>query len=120
MVALSAADGSTLWAAGDDPASYCPALPITLVTSGLFGLLFSVLAIGFGRPLYQALGGEGEALHSALVYSNFIFLAAIPIWIVNLLSAALRGVGNVRVPALVTFVGAAVLVAERPRPGSRQ
>lgn len=30
MVALSAADGSTLWASGDDPASYCPAYPITL------------------------------------------------------------------------------------------
>ncbi|CAN5154222.1 hypothetical protein BH11PLA2_BH11PLA2_43760 [soil metagenome] len=30
MVALSTADGSTLWASGDDPASYCPAYPITL------------------------------------------------------------------------------------------
>ncbi len=30
VVALSVADGSTLWAAGDDPASYCPARPITL------------------------------------------------------------------------------------------
>jgi outer membrane protein assembly factor BamB len=30
MVALSVTDGSTLWASGDDPASYCPAYPITL------------------------------------------------------------------------------------------
>jgi outer membrane protein assembly factor BamB len=30
MVALNADDGATLWAAGDDPASYCPAYPITL------------------------------------------------------------------------------------------
>jgi outer membrane protein assembly factor BamB len=30
VVALSTADGSTLWAAGTDPASYCPILPITL------------------------------------------------------------------------------------------
>ena len=29
VVALDAADGSTVWAAGDDPASYCPARPIT-------------------------------------------------------------------------------------------
>ncbi len=76
----------------------------TLVIAVAFGLLFSVLAIGFGNHLYQALGGTGEALHSALVYSNFIFLSAVPIWVVNLLSAALRGIGNVRVPALVTFV----------------
>lgn len=30
VVALGAADGATAWAAGDDPASYCPALPVTL------------------------------------------------------------------------------------------
>ncbi|MGL4462649.1 MAG: PQQ-binding-like beta-propeller repeat protein, partial [Planctomycetia bacterium] len=30
LVALSEADGSTLWRNGDDPASYCPVLPITL------------------------------------------------------------------------------------------
>lgn len=30
MVALGVADGGTLWASGDDPASYCPAYPITL------------------------------------------------------------------------------------------
>ena len=86
----------------------------TLVVAVAFGLLFSVLAIGFGSHLYQAFGGEGEALHSALVYSNFIFLAAVPIWIVNLLSAVLRGIGNVRVPALVTLIGAAVLVPLSP------
>jgi Na+-driven multidrug efflux pump len=86
----------------------------TLVIALAFGLLFSVLAIGLGSRLYQALGGTGDALHSALVYSNFIFLSAAPIWVVNLQSAALRGIGNVRVPALVTFVGAAVLVPLSP------
>jgi outer membrane protein assembly factor BamB len=30
VVALGAEDGRTLWATGDDPASYCPAYPITL------------------------------------------------------------------------------------------
>jgi putative MATE family efflux protein len=86
----------------------------TLVIAVVFGMLFSILAIGFGSPLYRALGGTGEALHSALVYSDFIFLSAVPIWVVNLLSAALRGIGNVRVPALVTFIGAAVLVPLSP------
>jgi putative MATE family efflux protein len=86
----------------------------TLVIAVVFGLAFSGLAIEFGPDLYQALGGVGEALHAALVYSNFIFLSAVPIWIVNLLSAALRGIGNVRVPALVTFAGAAVLVPLSP------
>ena len=30
LVALNVADGSTVWAVGNDPASYCPAYPITL------------------------------------------------------------------------------------------
>src|SRR5437764_1212359 len=30
LVALDAADGSTVWQAGDDPGSYTPALPITI------------------------------------------------------------------------------------------
>jgi outer membrane protein assembly factor BamB len=30
VVALNAADGSLAWKSGDDPASYCPALPITV------------------------------------------------------------------------------------------
>ena len=59
----------------------------TLVIAVVFGMLFSILAIGFGSPLYRALGGTGEALHSALVYSDFIFLSAVPIWVVNLQSA---------------------------------
>jgi putative MATE family efflux protein len=86
----------------------------TLVIAVAFGLFFSILAIGGGRLLYQTLGGAGEALDMALVYSNFIFLAAVPIWIVNLLSAVLRGIGNVRIPALVTLFGAAVLVPLSP------
>lgn len=86
----------------------------TLVTAVAFGLLFSVLVIGLGGPLYRALGGTGEALHSALIYSGFIFLAAVPIWVVNLLSAVLRAIGNVQFPARITFAGVAVLIPLSP------
>jgi Na+-driven multidrug efflux pump len=43
-----------------------------------------------------------------------VFAGAVPIWIVNLLSAALRGAGNVRAPALVTLAGAAILIPLSP------
>ncbi len=79
-----------------------------------FGLLFSAGAILLGPALYRALGGEGHALAAALSYSSFVFAGAVPIWIVNLMSAALRGVGNVRVPALVTLLGAVVLIPLSP------
>ncbi|MGO4560017.1 MATE family efflux transporter [Mesorhizobium sp. 2RAF21] len=85
-----------------------------LVLAVAFGVLFTVATVGLGNKLYGALGGAGAALESALIYSNYVFLAAIPIWIVNLSSATLRGIGNVRVPALVTFIGAAVLVPLSP------
>lgn len=85
-----------------------------IVIAVAFGLAFSVLVIGFGPHLYAALGGTGEALKSAQTYSIFVFLAAVPIWIVNLLSAVLRGVGNVKVPATVTLVGALVLIPLSP------
>ena len=53
-------------------------------------------------------------LANALRYSSLVFGAAIPIWITNLLAAALRGAGNVRVPALLTAVGAAMTLALSP------
>lgn len=85
-----------------------------LLIAAVFGLAFSIGVLALGGQLFRALGGSGAALDSALLYSRFIFVAALPIWIVNLLSAALRGVGNVRVPALVTLVGALILVPLSP------
>ncbi len=80
----------------------------------VFGLAFTIGVVSLGGPLFRALGGSGAALDAALLYSRFIFLAALPIWIVNLLSATLRGIGNVRVPALVTLTGAVILVPLSP------
>ncbi len=65
-----------------------------------------VIAVVLELAFSFAVLGLGGALHAAVLYSSFIFLAALPIWIVNLMSAALRGIGNVRVPALVTLAGA--------------
>ena len=78
------------------------------------GLVFSAAAFLLAPTLYRALGGEGPALAAAITYSGYIFAGAIPIWVVNLLAAALRGSGNVRVPALVTLIGTCVLVPVSP------
>jgi putative MATE family efflux protein len=64
--------------------------------------------------LYRVLGGRGDALDAAVKYSNFLFAGAVPVWIVNLQAAALRGSGNVRLPALVTLVGAIVTIPLSP------
>src|SRR5580704_9576952 len=80
-----------------------------IVLAMLVGALFTLAAELAGPLLYRALGGRGEALNAALQYSDLLFAGAIPAWVVNLQAAALRGAGNVKVPALVTLVGAIVM-----------
>lgn len=79
-----------------------------------FGVFFTLFFIIFGHNIYATLGGTGAALHDAYLYSYYVFFAAIPIWIVNLLSAVLRGTGNVKFPAAITFTGALVLIPLSP------
>jgi putative MATE family efflux protein len=85
-----------------------------LVLAAIVGALFTIGAAWGGPALYEALGGQDESLSAALKYSNYLFAGAIPVWIVNFLAAALRGSGNVRVPAMVTLVGALVLIPFSP------
>jgi len=86
----------------------------TIVLAAIAGTVFTVGLLWGGPALYGALGGNGLSLRAALSYSNTVFGGAVAIWIVNLLSAALRGAGNVRVPALVTLVGAAIMIPASP------
>jgi MATE family, multidrug efflux pump len=85
-----------------------------LVLGVAFGLLFTLGAWLGGPALYRVMGGAGGALGNALLYSNLVFLAAIPSWSASLLAAALRGAGNVRVPALVTAVGSIATLGLSP------
>jgi putative MATE family efflux protein len=85
-----------------------------VVLAVIFGGLFTLGASLGGPALYRALGGSGDALAAAITYSNYLFAGAIPVWIVNLQAAALRGSGNVKVPALVTLVGAIVTIPISP------
>src|SRR5581483_11672973 len=69
----------------------------------------------FRRALHaRRLGGRAAALGNATLYANVLFLSAVPGWVANLLAAALRGVGNVRVPAIVTAGGALLTLALSP------
>ncbi len=85
-----------------------------VVLAIIVGALFTMGAILGGPALYRALGGRGDALAAAISYSNYLFAGAIPVWIVNLQAAALRGSGNVKVPALVTLVGAIATIPVSP------
>jgi len=85
-----------------------------MVLAILIGALFTLGSITGGASLYRMLGARGDALTAAVNYSDYLFAGAIPVWIVNLQAAALRGSGNVRVPAMVTLIGAIVTIPLSP------
>lgn len=85
-----------------------------VVLAGAFGILFTAAALLAAPILYRAMGGTGPALAAALTYSGVVFAGSIPIWVTALLSSALRGAGNVRVPALVISSGTVLLLVLSP------
>ena len=86
-----------------------------VVLAIIFGAIFTVGTI-LRRPgaLSRARRPRPARSSAALQYSNYLFAGAIPVWIVNLQAAALRGSGNVKVPATVTLIGALVLIPLSP------
>jgi Na+-driven multidrug efflux pump len=85
-----------------------------LIINIVLGAFFSAIMLAFGRPIYRALGGAGGELDAALAYSNIVFAGNILLWTMNGLASAIRGTGNMLVPALVTCIGVAVLVPLSP------
>ena len=85
-----------------------------LVIAVALGLVFAATVIGSGRSLYHLLGGSGPSLAAALAYSNIVFAGAILVWIFNSLANVIRGTGNMTFPAIVTAVGAVILIPLSP------
>ncbi|WP_166430546.1 MATE family efflux transporter [Polymorphobacter arshaanensis] len=79
-----------------------------------FGMLFAVTAFAAGPRLYAGIGAEGASLTYALTFSAWVFGGAPLIWVVNLMAAAMRGAGEVRLPAKVSLAGAVILVPLSP------
>nr|WP_165583113.1 MATE family efflux transporter [Dyella soli] len=78
-----------------------------VVIGAVGGGLFSLAVLLAGPALYRSLGGSGSSLDQAVLYSNILFGGAISFWMLLLLQAALRGAGNVKVPAM-TIMGSAI------------
>jgi putative MATE family efflux protein len=85
-----------------------------VVINVAIGAFFTVVMLAFGRPIYRALGGEGAELEAALAYSNVAFAGNVLVWTMNGLASAIRGTGNMLVPAAVICVGVVVLVPLSP------
>jgi putative MATE family efflux protein len=85
-----------------------------VVIALVFGSAFSVGMLAGGPRLYRAMGGTDGTLAAALTYSNVVFAGAIAFWLFNTLGAALRGAGNMLLPALVVVGGGPLVIALSP------
>lgn len=75
-----------------------------------FGLFFTLLLTLFGRGVFGLLGGKGETLHQAVIYSAIVFSFASAIWLQNMLASILRGSGDMVSPSAAFLGGAALQV----------
>lgn len=82
------------------------ALAIALGMAALFALVF----VGFGRPLYGALGGSGAALEAAVGFSKVLFIGCVAHWIANSAASILRGTGDMRTPGVALLTTAVLQI----------
>ena len=75
-----------------------------------FGLFFTLMLTLFGRGVFTLLGGKGEPLHQAVLYSSIVFSFAASIWLQNMLASILRGSGDMVSPSAAFLGGAALQV----------
>jgi MATE family, multidrug efflux pump len=68
---------------------------------------FSTVLLLAAPFIFRWMGGHGEILSSALAYANVAFSAAVSICMLNLLGSAVRGTGNMALPAAV-IVGSVI------------
>jgi putative MATE family efflux protein len=82
--------------------------------SALLGLASTAFVLLFGRAFYAALGATGPALEAAVLYSDVLFLGAVPFWLFNAAASILRGRGNAAYPAAAGAIGGVVTLAVSP------
>ncbi|NKB60128.1 MAG: MATE family efflux transporter [Alphaproteobacteria bacterium] len=71
------------------------AVLIAIMMSGAYMIVLGL----FARPIFELLGGEGDALGGAVTYARVAFGGAVALWFVYVLSAILRGTGDTATPA---------------------
>ena len=71
----------------------------------LGGLIMSVLGIGFSRPMMVITKCPEAILASSTLYLTIFFCGLIPMFLYNMCSAILRGIGNSKTPLFILIIG---------------
>jgi len=81
------------------------------VMIGFAAATFFLLLFAFaGEWLLVKTGAPAEVISQALDYGTLLFTGGIPIWVTALLSAVVRGSGNMKLPATLMIAGAVLQV----------
>ena len=81
-----------------------------LLISSCGALLFLLAFLIGGEALLIVLGGKGLLLKESMSYCMVFLSGAIFIWLSGTMSAALRGMGNMRFPAMLMIVSSGIQV----------
>jgi putative MATE family efflux protein len=109
---VASAVARALGAGRSDDASRLAGTAIGL--SALLGLASTAAMLLFGRPFYAMLGATGPALEAAVLYSEVLFLGAVPFWLSSAAASVLRGGGNTVLPAAAGAAGGVITLAVSP------
>ena len=85
-----------------------------LTLSVVLGVATTVVMEIWGRTIYAAFGATGAALEAAVLYSDVLFLGAVPFWLFNAAASILRGGGNAAYPAIAGAIGGILTLAVSP------
>jgi putative MATE family efflux protein len=87
---------------------------VSLVISACFAVAFTLAILIGGRKLFAVMGGTGATLDLADTYAAILFSGAILFWVFNALGSILRGAGVMSPPAMVSMVGAVIVLTASP------
>ncbi|MDC0227166.1 MATE family efflux transporter [Alphaproteobacteria bacterium] len=71
----------------------------------ILSLIYTIIFCVFPKDVFQLMGGNDLVLQGAIAYSQIAFGGSIFIWLLFILSAMLRAVGDVVTPARVQVIG---------------
>src|SRR5262245_5499383 len=94
---------------GDRAAAAAAAAHALVIALGM-AVLFAVVFVGFGRPIYGALGGSGRALDGAEAFASVLFLGCAAHWVANSMASVLRGTGDMKTPGYAFVLTAALQI----------
>lgn len=81
-----------------------------LILAAIGAVTFLILFLLAGESFLMFLGGSGDILNQAMAYMIILFSGGLFIWLLMVVSAIFRGMGNMKLPALMMVVNACVQV----------